>query len=128
MYGDDRTFGEGGRDELIEEIEKIARKQVIITTPVGFLPQGQSSGNPHQEHKSGFYPIEFKKLDYNVRGFGVKISLLTSPNSHLQKIIRRCLRVIFSPVSYYFPELGERMICIKKMDDSSNKELDRKYT
>ncbi|CAD6492193.1 MAG: Methyltransferase domain protein [Candidatus Argoarchaeum ethanivorans] len=110
--------------KLIEEMEKIAKKQVIITTPVGFLQQDPCDGNPHQEHKSGYYPFEFKKVGYNVSGFGVKISWwLTPSHSYLKKIIKRVLRVIFSPFSYYFPNLGERMICIKNIDASSDEKF-----
>ncbi|MEA1894780.1 MAG: class I SAM-dependent methyltransferase [Euryarchaeota archaeon] len=100
--------------KLIKEMEKIAQKQVIITTPVGFWQDAGKDGNPYQVHRSGFYPIEFKKLGYNTRAFGIRLNPITFSHTHL-KIVRRVLRVIFSPFSYYFPDFGERMVCIKKM-------------
>ena len=45
---------------LIEDMEKIARKKIIITTPVGFLENYEADGNLYQTHKSGFYPEDFK--------------------------------------------------------------------
>lgn len=46
--------------KLIEEMEKIARKKVIITTPVGFWVDYGRDENPYQIHQSGFYPEDFK--------------------------------------------------------------------
>lgn len=108
----------------IEESEKIARKRVIITTSVGFLQQDPYDINPYQEHKSSFLPGEFFKMGYNVRGFGIRINPLTFSSTY-HRIFKRIFRVIFSPFSYYFPNFGERMICTKRVEGFSNKELGR---
>lgn len=114
---------------LIEDMEKIARKKIIITTPVGFWVDYGRNGNPYQIHKSGFYPEDFKSKGYNVRAFGInKINSFKFHHLYLQKTIRRILRIIFSPFSYYLPRLGERMICTKKIDSFSHEEHDREYT
>lgn len=63
--------GEAGR-ELLKAIEKIARRQVIISTPVGRYQQGTLGGNPHQAHKSIWHPAELKCLNYKVRGHGLR--------------------------------------------------------
>jgi len=55
-------------EKIIRCLEEIARKQVIILTTVGFIPQRSLHGNIFQEHKSGWVPKEFKKLGYKVRG------------------------------------------------------------
>ena len=52
---------------LLAKTEKIARQQVIIFTPLGFMPQHHSdgkdawglSGGGWQEHKSGWFPEDF---------------------------------------------------------------------
>ncbi|NCC70536.1 class I SAM-dependent methyltransferase [bacterium] len=52
---------------LLKETEKIARKQIIIFTPLGFLPQVSNNGKDAwgmdggkwQEHKSGWVPEDF---------------------------------------------------------------------
>lgn len=100
--------------KLIGEIEKIARMRVIITTPVGFMQQDSGGdGNLYKLHKSGYYPVEFRKWGYNVRGFGFRINNLLYSYPYF-KNVRRVLRVGFSPFSYFFPTIGERMICVKK--------------
>lgn len=53
--------------KLIKKTERIARKQVIIFTTLGFVPQHHEdgrdawglSGGKWQEHKSGWYPEDF---------------------------------------------------------------------
>jgi len=52
---------------LLRKTEKIARKQIIIFTPLGFIPQSHPSGKDAwglnggawQEHKSGWLPEDF---------------------------------------------------------------------
>ncbi|MEN9552399.1 MAG: hypothetical protein RI935_776 [Candidatus Parcubacteria bacterium] len=83
----DTTFGENAFDavialdllehlekedghKLLEKMEYVAKKKVIIFTPNGFLPQGERYGNPHQEHLSGWTADEMKGLGYKVIGFG----------------------------------------------------------
>jgi len=55
--------------QLLKETEKICRKQIVIFTPLGFLPQEHSDGldawglhgGEMQEHKSGWMPFDFDK-------------------------------------------------------------------
>jgi len=52
---------------LLKKTEKLAREQIVIFTPLGFVPQehkdGQDAwgleGGKWQEHKSGWYPKDF---------------------------------------------------------------------
>jgi len=39
-------------------------KAAILTSPIGFAPQGQIENNPHQEHISGWVPEELEKLGF----------------------------------------------------------------
>ncbi len=54
--------------KLIKDMEKIARKKVIILTPNGFLEQHDFEGNPHQVHKSGWSQKDLEDLGYKVYG------------------------------------------------------------
>lgn len=56
--------------KLIDFMERIARKKVIIFTPNGFLPQGVHYGNPFQVHLSGWGVDEMKDMGYSVIGIG----------------------------------------------------------
>jgi len=54
--------------KLMDYLENIAKKKVIIFTPFGFTQQHPSDGNPFQKHKSGWYIEDFKKRGYTVYG------------------------------------------------------------
>lgn len=58
--------------KLVKKLEKIAKKRVILLMPVGFFPQEEYDDNEHQEHVSEWYPEDFKKMGYKVRGQGLK--------------------------------------------------------
>lgn len=54
--------------KVISEIERVAAKQAVIFTPLGFMPQHMEAGEPDgwglsggemQEHKSGWLPEDF---------------------------------------------------------------------
>jgi len=53
---------------LIWQMERIARKKVIIFTPNGFLPQGEEYGNPMQRHISGWTVSQMERLGYCIVG------------------------------------------------------------
>ncbi len=54
--------------KLMQEIEKIARKRVLIFTPSGFLPQGHADADDLQAHLSGWEPAEMERHGYRVIG------------------------------------------------------------
>jgi len=59
-------------DKLLMDMEKIARKVVILNTPNGFTKQ-HNKANDLQEHLSGWTSEDFKKAGYKVRGlYGYK--------------------------------------------------------
>lgn len=53
---------------LINKMEKIAKKIVMIETPSGFVNQTEVGGNSYQKHLCGFETIEFEKMGYRVLG------------------------------------------------------------
>jgi SAM-dependent methyltransferase len=53
---------------LLESMETIAEKKVIVFTPNGFLPQPPAPDNPHQEHLSGWSTEDFERRGYEVIG------------------------------------------------------------
>ena len=54
--------------KLLKCFEKIARKKIIVVTPVGFLEQDERDDNKHQRHLSSWFPHDFSKLGYKVIG------------------------------------------------------------
>lgn len=58
--------------KLLKDMERVAKKRVIIITPNGFVPQ-YNKGNKLQAHLSGWSVDDFKKLGYKVEGiYGTK--------------------------------------------------------
>jgi hypothetical protein len=53
---------------LLDMMERIARKKVIVFTPNGFVPQDDIGGNEFQRHLSGWQAREMKELGYQVIG------------------------------------------------------------
>jgi len=56
---------------LIEGMERVARRRVILVTPNGLVPQEPSTleHNPWMAHRSGWTVEELRGLGYRVRGY-----------------------------------------------------------
>ena len=59
-------------EKLLGELERVARRQVLLSTPVGRYEQHPFDENPHQKHKHIWKPQELKEKGYKVRGVGFK--------------------------------------------------------
>jgi hypothetical protein len=53
---------------LIDGMESVARRKVVIFTPNGFLPQEPYDGNIYQRHISGWSAAEMEERGYHVYG------------------------------------------------------------
>jgi len=53
---------------LLQKMERLARKRVIVTVPNGYLYQDGYDNNPFQEHKSGWSVADMRSLGFRVRG------------------------------------------------------------
>lgn len=53
---------------LLDTIEQIASRKVIVFTPNGFLPQGDRFSNPWQVHLSGWNVDDFERRGYKIIG------------------------------------------------------------
>jgi SAM-dependent methyltransferase len=106
--------------EFIHNLERIARRQIIITTPVGKHSQDTLDGNPHQVHKHIWLPEELKSLGFKVRGHGIRdIGGLSGMQSPVPKIFRPLLDILWvlvGPLVYFAPKISGNMVCIKKLD------------
>lgn len=50
----------------IGQMERVARKRVVIFTTIGFVKQERDENPEFQKHRCGFLPQEFKDLGYEV--------------------------------------------------------------
>lgn len=103
--------------KLIEEMEKIARKKVILLTPNGFYPQDGYDSNPYQVHKSGWSSRDLRKLGYKVYGLrGIKY--LRGDYATIKYkpwILWGAIAFISEPLLYLSPNLSYDLLAVKKI-------------
>jgi hypothetical protein len=108
-------------ERLLRDMDEIARKQVIITTPVGEYHQEALEGNPHQHHKYIWKPAELSERGYKVRGVGIRgVMGEEGLFSRLAKTIgsfRWIPWVIAGPLVYFIPKLSGTQVCWKTIED-----------
>lgn len=103
--------------KLIKEMERIAKKKVIIYTPNGFLKQCIFDNNKDQHHLSGWKVKEMKNFGYKVFGMsGLKFlrkeggKIKWRPRFFWQKLSS------FSQLfTYFFPTASFQILCIKNI-------------
>lgn len=107
---------------LMRQMEKIARRMIVIYTPNGFLPQGEEYGNPFQRHISGWTVTTMDSMGYKVIG----IEGLRCLREEMARIRWRPHRfwLMVSLLSQSFvrkrPAHAFRLLCVKeKMMNSS---------
>ena len=107
---------DGGK--LLGDMERTARKQVVLTTPAGRYKQEGCEGNPHQEHKYIWSLDEMRALGYKVTGVGWRNlggkAGLQSPLPRLLRVLVNIIWVSAGPIAYFLPGLAGDMVCVKK--------------
>ena len=105
--------------QLIETLERLARRQVIFTTPVGDWDQHEFDDNVYQAHQRIWAPAEMKERGYRVWGQGLRnlggLSGIQSPLPLLLRPLVDVLWVLAGPISHSRPELAGNMVCIKNL-------------
>jgi hypothetical protein len=103
---------------LIESMEHIARKRVIIFTPNGFLPQREHGGNPFQVHLSGWNVKEMRDLGYVVTGInGWKV--LLGEYAHVKwrpALLWSRVSLLTQPYFETRPENAFAIMCVKEVE------------
>jgi hypothetical protein len=105
--------------KAIKSWEEIASRQVIVTTPMGVCAIEAPDGSPYDAHRSTWYPADFRKLGYKVRGHGLRLlygdSGLFNRAPKIVSPLLYVLSVVVGPFVYFLPELSGRMVCIKEI-------------
>lgn len=108
-------------EELLDIVDKLAKKRIIMGTPRGFMEQPEIflGNNPHQVHKSGWVEDDFEKRGYKVFGVGFgpvwSEEGLARSRSNSVNVLAGIISYIFSPVVFYFPALASGILCIKRV-------------
>ncbi len=106
--------------EFLASMECVARRQVILTTPVGRCDQHAYDGNEYQAHRSAWTPSALRGLGYRVRGSGLRgfsglIARENSPLPELLRLLANAVWMVATPFSYFLPEIGGGMVCVKQV-------------
>jgi predicted TPR repeat methyltransferase len=102
---------------LLDLMEKIAAKKVIVFTPNGFLKQGAIQGNEHQIHRSGWTAFEMHCRGFHVIGVhGLKP--LLGEESHPRwrpAMFWKFISVLTQPLCTHFPAVAFQIFCTKSI-------------
>lgn len=98
--------------KLLEEIDRVCKGRVIITTPNMFFPT--QPGDPEDKHLSLWSVKDFKSRGYMVYGTGLRIPILWKDK--LLKI-KQAAYYFFTPISYLFPQISGSLIAIKDFSE-----------
>lgn len=102
--------------DLLDAMERIATKKVVVFTPNGFLSQGEYDSNPWQVHRSGWEVAEMKSRGYEVIGINGWRPLRGELGYVKHK--PAWFWIIFSDISQFFvrsrPEKAFQILCVKR--------------
>ncbi len=107
-------------EKILNEIEKMAKKRIIVGTPRGFMEQPHEflDNNPYQVHKSGWSIEDFTSRGYKVYGVGFwpiwSYHGLGRNANIFRMIISNIISYLTSPIVYFFPTLAAGVIAIKE--------------
>ncbi len=93
---------------LLKEIDRVCKGRAIVSTPNLFFDTLEA--NKEDEHKSIWTAEDFRKNGYKAYGLGLRTPLLLG-----DKILRikQALYYLFTPLSYFLPEIGGGLLCVK---------------
>jgi SAM-dependent methyltransferase len=105
---------------LLEMMESMARKRVIIFTPNGFLPQDEWDSNVHQVHRSGWEVYDFELRGYRVTGMsGWKPLRGDYALPRIRPLLLGSrLSILTEPFATRFPRYAFQLLAIRDMEAS----------
>lgn len=113
-------------EKILDEIEKIAKKRIVVGTPRGFMQQPHEflDDNPYQVHKSGWTIEDFTSRGYKIYGVGFwpiwSYHGLGRNASIFRLVVSNILSYLTAPLIYFFPALGAGVIAIKEKEKTEN--------
>ena len=107
--------------EFIQGLARVSRKQVIISTPLGYLPQDehQVALNIYQRHLSGWYPRDFNASGFEViRCVGLRAHYVfrgvrgRKGAFEIRKVLAVLLDFVGGWVSSIVPQIAHTIVCV----------------
>ena len=112
--------------KVLKKMEKIAKRQVIIATPIGEMYHPAVDENIHQLHKSAFYPEEFKKRGYKIYRYGWRwllgdVGIVHKIQNDIVRKILYTFNILATPLYYLFPNICDyTFVAYKDMRTNKN--------
>ena len=105
-------------EKLLPSLEDLSSKEVVLSTPVGFMPQSQYDDNPYQIHKPAWLPADFRKRGYKVVGvvgpcFIRKSHRYPEVDKYFVSLAQ-IVSFLLQPFFYFIPDIAFQMICVKE--------------
>lgn len=103
--------------KMIGQMERIAKKKVILMTPLGYVTQGAYDGNPYQEHHSGWSKDDLQSLGYKVYGLrGLKYLRNDAATIKFSPwLFWGALSMLSEIILYPFPQLSFQLFAVKSV-------------
>ena len=103
--------------KLIADMERIARKKVILLTPNGFYHQDAYDNNPYQVHKSAWGIEDLKRLGYRVYGLrGLKyLRGEYATVKYKPWFFWGLIAFLSEPFLYFVPSLSYHLFAVKNV-------------
>jgi len=103
--------------KLFRKFENCARKKVILLVPNGFMENDEVDGDPYQRHVSAWWPDDYKREGYKVKGTTGLHCLYGKAG-----IVKRRPFVLMSYIGqlsqlliYHFPNLAWHSYAVKEL-------------
>ena len=106
--------------QLLEQMEAIAKKRILVFTPNGFVHQGAYDGNPWQVHRSGWGVGEMQERGYRVVGIS-GLKMLRGERAEIRwrpRLLWRPISDVSQLVVRQFPRLAFQMLCVKNLEST----------
>jgi len=106
------------RSNLLEKIEKVAIKKVILFTPNGFIENDEVDGDPFQAHLSAWEPEDYTGRGYKVvgaTGFRWLFGKSSRPKYHPYSVCR-IIGMISKPIVFNKPAWARHSYAVKKVN------------
>lgn len=100
---------------LLDLMESIASERVVVLTPNGFVPQGETWGNPFQVHRSGWTVEALRSRGFVVSGLnGVRWLRGERGGARIRpRRVGELLASLSQPVAHRMPSLAYHLLAAK---------------
>lgn len=110
--------------ELVKNMEHVAKRNIVLSTPNGWLEQDEFDGNKLQHHKSSWVSEDFKELGYTVFGInGMKLfrgrvqtscaGVGSKSKLNFLNLLLNFASTILRRVVFYFPSTTSGLLAVK---------------